>query len=103
MNISISLFEGIILIIITGVSAIAGWGVRRLVKMSDDAAIHLVNIDKSLAKICERLGQADTWMNLHGKQDDERHVEIRRVYVELQDAVDGLRNKLYNEGESDDS
>jgi crotonobetainyl-CoA:carnitine CoA-transferase CaiB-like acyl-CoA transferase len=93
MNISISLFEGIILLIITGVSGVAWWGVRRLVKMSDDAAVHLTNIDKSIAKICERLGQFDVWMDLHSKQDDERHEEIRRVYVELQDAIDALRDK----------
>jgi len=88
---SVTLFEGIILLIITGVFVVAWWGVKRLVKTNDDAAKHLISIDKSLTSICERLGKSDTWMELHSKQDDERHEEIKHIHGNLQKAIDELR------------
>ena len=93
MVFSVTLFEGIILLIIAGVSVIAWWGVQRLVKMSDDAAKHLNSIDKSLGLICERLGQSDIWMELHSKQDDERHEEIKGIFKDLWKVVGNIKKE----------
>jgi len=100
----VSLFEGVILLIIAGISIVVWWGVKRLVKINDDEAkrlesidksivMRLESIDKSLAKICERLGRSDIWMEMHSKQDDERHEEIKRIHNNLQKAVDELKLK----------
>ena len=89
--ISVTLFEGIVLLAIVGVSVVVWWGIRRLVKMSDDAALCLANIDKSIAKICGRLGKSDVWMDLHSKQDDDRHEEIKSIFDNLWDAIDRIR------------
>lgn len=88
---SVTLFEGIILLVIAGIGVVAWWGIQRLVKMSDDATARLENIDKSLTKICERLGKSDIWMELHSKQDDDRHEEIKGSFNELWNAIDKIR------------
>lgn len=87
MIMSVTLFEGIVLLIIAGVSGVIWWGVRRLVETNDTESKRLENIDKSLAKICERLGKSDIWMTLHSKQDDERHEENKRILISLQDTI----------------
>ena len=89
--VSMTLFESIILLLITGVAVVAWWGIKRLVKSNDDSAKHLINIEKSLAIICERLGKSDIWMELHSKQDDDRHEELKRIHGELWSAVDRIR------------
>jgi len=88
---SVTLFEGMLLLIITGVFVVAWWGVKRLVKTNDDGAILLDKINKSLSIICERLGKSDTWMELHSKQDDDRHEEIKSIFGDLWSAVDKIR------------
>ena len=87
MIMSVTLFEGIVLLIIVGISVVIWWGVKRLVKINDDEGKRLDNIDKSLAKICERLGKSDVWMEMHSKQDDERHEEIKKIHSELRKAI----------------
>lgn len=77
---SVTLFEGIVLLAISGVFVVSWWGIRRLVKMSDDGAIMLEKINESLALICERLSKGDMWMEMHEKQDDERHNEVKNAY-----------------------
>jgi len=89
--VSITLFEGIILLIISGVFVVIWWGVKRLVQINDDEGKRLENIDKSISKICERLGQFDIWMDLHSKQDDERHKENKRILVDLQNGIKDIR------------
>lgn len=84
---SVTLFEGIVLLIISGVFIVAWWGIRRLVKMSDDGAEILHKINTSLSLICERLGKSDVWMEMHSKQDDERHVELKKSYQTVINAV----------------
>jgi len=91
MVMSVTLFEGVVLLIIAGISIVIWWGVKRLVKLNDDEGKRLENIDKSLAKICERLGKSDVWMTLHSKQDDERHEESKRILVSLQEAIINLK------------
>lgn len=86
-----TLFESSILLIITGVAVVAWWGIKRFVKISDDSGKHLNSIDKSLSLICERLGKSDVWMELHSKQDDDRHVEIKSIFDELWRAIDKIR------------
>lgn len=76
---SVTLFEGIILLVISGVCVVAWWGIRRLVKVSDDGTILLNSINESLSDLCERLGKTETWMVMHSKQDDERHDEIKHA------------------------
>lgn len=85
--VSVTLFEGIVLLVISGVFIVAWWGIRRLVKMSDDGAAILDKINKSLAIICERLGKSDMWMEMHSKQDDERHIELKKAYQVVINAV----------------
>jgi hypothetical protein len=75
-----SLFEGIILLIISGIGIVGWWGVRRLVKTNDDGAIILAKINDALALICTRLGALDMWAQQHEKLDDERHREMKNVY-----------------------
>lgn len=85
--VSVTLFEGIVLLIISGSFVVAWWGIRRLVKVYDDETIILDQINKSLAIICERLGKSDMWMEMHSKQDDERHSELKRAYQVVVNAV----------------
>jgi hypothetical protein len=82
-NVSVTLFEGIVLLILTGAGSVAWWGIRRIVKISDDGAAFLNNINKSLALICERLSKSEMWMELHEKSDDERHTELKGSYQVL--------------------
>jgi len=82
-SISLSLFEGIVLLILTGTGSVAWWGIKRLVKISDDGATLLNSINVSLVLICERLSKSETWMELHEKSDDERHTELKGSYQTL--------------------
>lgn len=77
---SVTMFEGIILLALSGAGVVGWWGVRRLVKMSDDGSTLLNNINTSLSLINERLGKSETWMELHEKSDDERHTEMKNAY-----------------------
>jgi hypothetical protein len=89
--VSVSLFEGIILLVITGVFVVAWWGVKRIVKTNDDDAKVLSKINESLSLICQRLAKTDLWMDLHTKQDDERHEDLTALTEELRKAVDELK------------
>lgn len=84
---SITLFEGIILLVISGAGGIGWWGIRRLVKMSDDGAKLITNVNTSLSLICERLGKSEMWMELHEKSDDERHGELKKAQQAIINAV----------------
>jgi hypothetical protein len=80
---SVTLFEGIILLIVSGAGGLAWWIVRRIVKMSDNASVLITNINNSLTLICERLSVSETWMEMHEKYDDERHKEMKDSYQVL--------------------
>lgn len=80
---SVTLFEGIILLCLSGAGVVAWWGIKRLVKISDDGTAALDKINKSLALICERLGKSEMWMELHEKSDDDRHKELKDSYQVL--------------------
>lgn len=84
---SVTLFEGLILLVISGIGVVAWWGIKRLVKMSDDGAEVLTKISTSLSLICERLGKSEMWMTLHEKSDDERHKELKDSYQTLSNAI----------------
>lgn len=83
--------EWVVIGILGIVGTIIWWGILRFIHINDDAAKHLTNIDKSLAVICERLGKSDMWMEMHSKQDDDRHEEIKTIFGELWGAIDRLR------------
>lgn len=84
---SLSLFEGVVLLVVSGVGVIGWWGIRRLVKMSDDGAKLITNVNTSLSLICERLGKSEMWMELHEKSDDERHTEMKKSQQAIIKAV----------------
>jgi len=92
MSMSITLFEGIVLLFITGVFGVIWWGVKRLIKVNDDEAKRLDNIDKNLSKIFERLGKSETWMEMHTREDDVRHAEVKRIYIDLKEEIGKLNN-----------
>jgi hypothetical protein len=75
-----TLYEGALLLFLSGVGVVVWWGIRRLVKMSDDNTNVLTNINATLSLMCERLSKTETWMNMHEKSDDERHREIKESY-----------------------
>lgn len=83
--------EWVVIGILGIVSTIIWWGILRFIHINDDTAKHLTNIDKNLALICERLGKSDMWMEMHSKQDDDRHEEIKNIFGELWSAVDRIR------------
>jgi len=91
--VSVTLFEGIVLLIMSGVSVVIWWGIKREVEGGDHRSKCLDSINVHLSKICERLGKSDTWMELHTKQDDERHEEIKRIYGELWKIVTNINLK----------
>lgn len=88
--ISITLIEGIILLAITGVSVVAWWGVKRIVKTNDDEAEVLTSIHTDLGELCERLRGIEVWMEMHSALDDERHQENKKVLEQLKKDLDRL-------------
>lgn len=94
MHVTMSLFEGIILLFIGGIFTVAWWGVKRIVKINDDEAKTLEGINDNLKQICERLARGDTWMEMHANLDDERHEENKVVLKDLREAIDALKEKL---------
>jgi hypothetical protein len=100
MTLTMSLFEGMILLAIAGVFTVAWWGVKRIVKTNDDEAKVLQDINVNLKKVCERLSASDIWMEMHTRLDDERHTENKKVLEKLREsvydlktAIGGLRNE----------
>jgi predicted transcriptional regulator len=92
MTMSVTLFEGIVLLFITGVFGVIWWGVKRLVKLNDDESKRLENIDKNLSKIFERIGKTETWMEMHTREDDVRHEEVKRIYTDIKQQIGKLSN-----------
>jgi hypothetical protein len=89
--ISLSLFEGIILLVLSGIGVVAWWGVKRIVKTNDDDAEVLEKINDSLSLICQRLATTDKWMEMHTKQDDERHEDMTILTEALRKTVEELK------------
>lgn len=94
VHISLTLFEGLILLAIGGVFSVAWWGVKRIVRTNDDRAKTLEDINKNLKNICERLSSGDMWMEMHARLDDERHEENKAVLRELREAFENLKDNL---------
>lgn len=93
-QISVSLFEGVVLLVISGIFVVAWWGVKRLVKINDDEAETLKGIFKNLSVVCGRLEKIEMWMKMHGELDDERHKENKSTLKVLKENIENLSNKL---------
>ena len=98
MNVSMSLFESLIVLAIGGVFIVAWWGVKRIVKTNDDEAKTLEKINTNLKNICERLASGDTWMKMHTDMDDERHEENKSTMKDLKRVVEDLKSRRVDNG-----
>ncbi len=90
MHVSISLFESLIVLVISGIFIVAWWGIKRLVQLNDDEAVSLKNINENLHMVSERIGKADVWMEMHSVQDDDRHKENIRTIDNLSKSIENL-------------
>lgn len=98
MNVSISVFESLIILAVTGVFVVAWWGVKRIVKTNDDESKVLTKIHDSLNLICQRLAATDKWMEMHTDMDDERHEENKNVLKELKKSLESLKDFIGGKG-----
>lgn len=92
--VSVSLFEGIVLLAITGVFVVAWWGVKRIVKTNDDESAVLTKINASLTEICTRLKGIDVWAEMHTDMDDERHKENKDALKQLHEDIEVLEKLI---------
>ena len=83
MSGAMTLPEWAVVLILTGIGVVMWWGVRRLVQTNDNTNSALVEIGQGLATMNGRLGKSETWMELHEKQDDERHQEVKQAHAAL--------------------
>jgi len=89
--------EGIVLIMLTGIGAVAWWGIRRIVEGQDDIRDNLAGINEKLAKINGRVGKNETRIETHERHTDERYREHSSEIDKLWAQVDRLReNHGYN-------
>jgi len=71
--------EWAVISILMVIGTIIWWGVLRFIYINDTVSISLKDIADSLNKINGRVGKVETWMDLHEKQDDERHDDIKDI------------------------
>lgn len=69
--------EWVVITILAIIGTVVWWGVLRFIHIYDDISVALKDIAKSLGLVNGRIGKLETWKDLHDKQDDERHKDIK--------------------------
>lgn len=83
--------EWIVVGVATIFCVVVWWGIRELVAANKQTGEALSKIRDLLAGMDTRLATSETWMELHEKQDDERHQETKKSHEAMWDAINGLR------------
>lgn len=86
-DVTTDLFRVLITFVVTAVGGVSWWGIRRIVSGQDQIAETLTDISDRLGHINGRVGKMETHIELHEKQDDERHEHIEKETDALWSAV----------------
>ena len=79
--------EWVMIILVTGVLTILGWGFKRQVKSNDDLVAGVNRIDANILKINGKMETAELWMEMHGQSDERQFMENAEEHKELWHAV----------------
>lgn len=75
------------IIILSGIGVMMWWGVLRIIHSIDETNISLKGINDTLNVMSERIGKVEIWTEMHGKQDDDRHLSYHQDYNRLYELI----------------
>ena len=79
--------EWVMILLVTCILAVLGWGAKRLVQANDETSKTLIEIATHLAVMNGRLGKTETLMTVHADFDEKQFAVIRETTKELWHAI----------------
>ena len=79
--------EWVMILLVSGILTVLGWGVMRLVSAYDATSAALVKIGVQLAGVNGRLEKSEQWMTLHQERDEASFTTIAEAQKELWHAI----------------
>lgn len=80
--------EGIIVLILTAIGVVGWFAIRRIIEGQDKILAAQVTTNERLGQINGRVGKAETRMEMHEKQDEERHEQMEREQMRIWAAIE---------------